>query len=105
MDFCKPICVRDDTAPELDIFGRYSGSKQNWRSLAKTFGSQLRTDVYALVGTLLIFAAVGLLNQDLRNHGTSPHSLVMDYATMASDITHFCQRHNLTNISLMGHSM
>lgn len=43
--------------------------------------------------------------KDLRNHGASPHSEVMDYTSMASDVLHFCATHNLSNISLLGHSM
>ncbi|KIJ22249.1 hypothetical protein M422DRAFT_130130, partial [Sphaerobolus stellatus SS14] len=66
------------------------GSKQNWRSLSKTLAASLNTDVYSL---------------DLRNHGTSPHSSVMDYSTMAADVIHFCHKHHLKNVSLLGHSM
>lgn len=66
------------------------GSKQNWRSLSKTFASRLGCPVYSL---------------DLRNHGTSPHASPMIYTAMADDIVHFCQTHDLSNISLLGHSM
>jgi pimeloyl-ACP methyl ester carboxylesterase len=43
--------------------------------------------------------------KDLRNHGSSPHAEVMDYTSMASDVLHFCRTHNLSNVSLLGHSM
>lgn len=43
--------------------------------------------------------------KDLRNHGASPHADVMDYTSMASDVLHFCRTHNLSNVSLLGHSM
>ncbi|TFK45823.1 alpha/beta-hydrolase [Heliocybe sulcata] len=66
------------------------GSKRNWVSLAKAFEKDLRTPVYAL---------------DLRNHGSSPHAEPMTYAAMAEDVLNFCQKHSLSNISLLGHSM
>ncbi|KAF8526238.1 Alpha/Beta hydrolase protein [Hysterangium stoloniferum] len=76
------------------------GSKQNWRSLSKILASRLDSDVYALASSLLLKAM-----DDLRNHGTSPHVGAMDYATMASDVLYFCDKHNLSSISLLGHSM
>lgn len=45
------------------------------------------------------------LQQDMRNHGHSPHAQPTDYATMAYDILHFCDAHKLHEISLLGHSM
>ena len=42
---------------------------------------------------------------DLRNHGSSPHSLEMDYSLMAADVEEFFCRHNLQNASVLGHSM
>ncbi|WVW79933.1 hypothetical protein I302_101904 [Kwoniella bestiolae CBS 10118] len=67
------------------------GSKQNWRSLAKTFASKLGMPVYTL---------------DLRNHGTSPHAEPHTYSAMAEDLSHFFKKHNLKEgVNLMGHSM
>ena len=43
--------------------------------------------------------------QDLRNHGSSPHVEPMNYTVMAKDVLHFLQKHSLSNISLIGHSM
>ncbi|KZW00193.1 alpha/beta-hydrolase [Exidia glandulosa HHB12029] len=77
------------TVPLLLIHGLY-GSKQNWRSLSKTLSRTLGAPVYAL---------------DMRNHGHSPHAQPTDYATMASDVLHFCDAHKLREISLLGHSM
>lgn len=42
---------------------------------------------------------------DLRNHGSSPHSEVMDYSSMANDVLEFCRVQNLSNVTLLGHSM
>ncbi|KAF8755091.1 Alpha beta-hydrolase [Rhizoctonia solani] len=77
------------TSPLLIVHGLY-GSKQNWRSLSKAFARKLGRPVYTV---------------DLRNHGESPHSEVMDYTAMASDILQFCQSRSLSDISLVGHSL
>lgn len=42
---------------------------------------------------------------DLRNHGASPHSAVMDFAAMAHDIIEFMDRQQLPKAHLLGHSM
>ncbi|KAL4262120.1 AB hydrolase superfamily protein [Pleurotus pulmonarius] len=67
-----------------------SGSKRNWKSLAKAFSRELHRPVYTL---------------DLRNQGSSPHVPGMTYLHMAADVLHFCETHKLKNVSLMGHSM
>ncbi|EIW69069.1 hypothetical protein TREMEDRAFT_31506 [Tremella mesenterica DSM 1558] len=66
------------------------GSKQNWRSLAKTFAQRLGMPVYTL---------------DLRNHGASPHVEPHSYSAMALDISQFIQKQNLKKVNLLGHSM
>ncbi|EUC62787.1 alpha/beta-hydrolase [Rhizoctonia solani AG-3 Rhs1AP] len=76
-------------SPLLIVHGLY-GSKQNWRSLSKAFARKLGRPVYTV---------------DLRNHGDSPHSDVMDYSAMASDILQFCRSKSLSDISLVGHSL
>ncbi|KAG1736539.1 alpha beta-hydrolase [Suillus lakei] len=75
--------------PLLIIHG-FFGSKRNWQSLSKAFMRDLSRPVYTL---------------DLRNHGSSPHVRPMTYTHMAADVLHFCQKHSLRDISLMGHSM
>ncbi|KAB5592139.1 Alpha/beta-hydrolase [Ceratobasidium theobromae] len=76
-------------SPMLIVHGLY-GSKQNWRSLSKAFARSLGRPVYTV---------------DLRNHGESPHSEIMDYSAMAGDILKFCKSKSLSNISLVGHSL
>ncbi|EJD06742.1 alpha/beta-hydrolase [Fomitiporia mediterranea MF3/22] len=66
------------------------GSKRNWTTLGKTFAKRLQRPVIPL---------------DLRNFGESPQRDVMDYNTQASDILHFCDKHSLKNVSILGHSM
>ncbi|CAG8639853.1 1953_t:CDS:2, partial [Paraglomus occultum] len=57
----------EDSPPVIILHGLF-GSKQNWKSLAKSFTQSLNTKVYAV---------------DLRNHGESPHSSVHTYESMA----------------------
>jgi esterase len=64
------------------------GSSANWQSIAKRLGQQ------RIVYTL-----------DLRNHGQSPWSDSMDYATMAEDVAEFIDALDNKTISLLGHSM
>ncbi|KAH7108005.1 alpha/beta-hydrolase [Auriculariales sp. MPI-PUGE-AT-0066] len=75
--------------PMVLLHGLY-GNKNNWRALSKAFASKLNVPVYSV---------------DLRNHGTSPHVAATDYMSMADDVVHLCQEENLSQISLVGHSM
>jgi len=42
---------------------------------------------------------------DLRNHGQSPWSNIMNYQAMAEDIAELCHDLQLQNLILIGHSM
>jgi pimeloyl-ACP methyl ester carboxylesterase len=64
------------------------GSADNWRSMSRR-----------LAGAYRVFAL------DLRNHGQSPHSDVLDYDVMAADVREFVEDYGLSRIILMGHSM
>lgn len=44
-------------------------------------------------------------DQDLRNHGDSPHHPYHDYTSMADDVAHFIEEHKLKDTTLIGHSM
>ncbi|CAJ0749105.1 1181_t:CDS:10 [Entrophospora sp. SA101] len=76
--------------PPLLILHGLFGSKQNWKSLAKMFAQSLNTSVYAL---------------DLRNHGDSPHSSIVNYEIMSDDVAKFITDHKLNQAIIMGHSM
>ncbi|CAB4394823.1 alpha/beta hydrolase [Rhizophagus irregularis] len=76
--------------PYLIILHGLFGSKQNWKSLAKTFAQRLNTRVFTL---------------DLRNHGESPHSPVHNYEVMSDDVAAFIKEHKLYKTAIMGHSM
>ncbi|KAK4053997.1 hypothetical protein OIO90_003642 [Microbotryomycetes sp. JL221] len=83
----------DDTkrqqSPIVILHGLY-GSKSNWRSMAKAMAQQLNTHVHAL---------------DLRNHGTSPHAKQVTYRDLANDVAHYIDKHELKDVTLLGHSM
>jgi len=66
------------------------GSKQNWRSLAKAMVKEFALPIYTL---------------DMRNHGSSPHADPMTYIDMAGDIEKFFSDKQLSNVTLIGHSM
>ncbi len=43
--------------------------------------------------------------QDLRNHGDSPHDPRHNYTAMAEDVEDFMDSQNITKAALIGHSM
>jgi esterase len=73
--------------PLLILHGLF-GSLDNWHTISRRLGESCQ--VYAL---------------DLRNHGRSPHSEVLDYEVMAADIAEFMQTHGLARAHLLGHSL
>ncbi|TFK27843.1 alpha/beta-hydrolase [Coprinopsis marcescibilis] len=72
------------------ILHGFFGSKRNWNTISKALMERLQRPVYAL---------------DLRNHGTSPHAEPMTYEAMAADVWKFINGNNLSEVSLIGHSM
>lgn len=64
------------------------GSSRNWQAHGKALARARR--VFIL---------------DLRNHGASPWSDVMDYPAMAADVLAFADRHGVDRFHLLGHSM
>ncbi|WP_246540171.1 alpha/beta fold hydrolase [sulfur-oxidizing endosymbiont of Gigantopelta aegis] len=80
------------TAPIIILHGLF-GSNRNWHPIARSL-SEHHT-VYTL---------------DLRNHGKSPHSDIMDYPSMADDVLAFIEnkitRQEITApVNIIGHSM
>src|SRR6266545_3349925 len=73
--------------PLILIHG-FLGSSDNWRSMSSRLAAGYR--VYAV---------------DLRNHGRSPHSRVMNYPIMAQDVREFIDDHRLASPFVLGHSM
>lgn len=74
-------------APLLIVHGLF-GSADNWGSIAKKFS--FKHTVYLI---------------DLRNHGRSPHSSIMNYHCMAEDIFELIADEQIKNPILLGHSM
>jgi pimeloyl-ACP methyl ester carboxylesterase len=73
----------------LVIIHGFLGMSDNWKTLAGQYAEQ-GFEVHAV---------------DLRNHGKSFHSSDWSYAFMVQDVVDYCSRHNLTKISVIGHSM
>ena len=80
--------IEGEGKPLLIIHG-FLGMSDNWKS----FGS-----LYAAEGF-----QVHML--DLRNHGKSFHSDEFSYEIMVNDVLNYCQHHNLSSVSIIGHSM
>ncbi len=74
--------------PMLILHG-FLGMSDNWKTLGKKFAEE--------------GFQVHLIDQ--RNHGKSPHSDDFSYELMAKDVVEYCKSHDLTDITLMGHSM
>jgi esterase len=72
----------------LVILHGFLGSLENWQIMNKRLARDF--NVYAL---------------DLRNHGRSPHSEVMNYAVMAQDVREFIAQQRLSAPFVLGHSM
>jgi pimeloyl-ACP methyl ester carboxylesterase len=79
--------VEGSGRPLVILHGLF-GSLDNWRAQAKELSRLFQ--VYRL---------------DLRNHGNSPHSDVMDYPAMAEDLREFLSARGLASAFILGHSM
>lgn len=73
---------------DLVILHGLFGSGNNWRTFARKLESRFR---------------IWLL--DLRNHGHSPHTSDMSYPLLVADVLNFLDEHQLSVITLLGHSM
>src|SRR5262249_4592837 len=64
------------------------GSADNWRSMSRRLGAYYQ-----------------VLAVDLRNHGQSPHSNILDYDVMVADVREFMERQALRRSIVLGQSM
>ncbi len=80
--------VYGSDGPPLVVLHGLFGMGDNWATLARHWSSQYT------VHTL-----------DLRNHGQSPWDSEHSYAAMAEDLRLYLDRHHLTQVHLLGHSM
>lgn len=76
------------TGPPLLVLHGLFGSGTNWRGIARRLAAGHRV--------VLV---------DLRNHGVSPHTPLMDYPAMAADVRALLDRLGLPQAALLGHSM
>ncbi len=74
--------------PLLILHG-FLGMLDNWKTLGNEFASR--------------GFQVHLIDQ--RNHGKSFHSELFNYELLANDIKHYINHHNLSRVSIIGHSM
>ncbi|HTF93009.1 MAG TPA: alpha/beta fold hydrolase [Verrucomicrobiae bacterium] len=79
--------VHGDGPPLILVHGLL-GALDNWRSMSKRLATRYR--VYSI---------------DLRNHGHSPHSEMMNYSVMAQDLSEFFNAHNIESAFVLGHSL
>lgn len=73
----------------LVILHGFLGMSDNWKTLGRQFSEQ-GFEVHLV---------------DQRNHGRSFWSETFNYDVLASDLKNYCQKHNLINVVLLGHSM
>jgi esterase len=79
--------LQGDGHPLIILHG-FLGSSDNWRTMSKRLADHYK--IYCV---------------DLRNHGHSPHSNVMNYQVMAEDLREFIEEHSLETVFVLGHSM
>ena len=73
--------------PLLILHGLF-GCADNWNQMAKKLSAHVR-----------------VITLDLRNHGLSPHSEEWDYHSMAADVVEVCEKLDLQQVVILGHSM
>lgn len=79
---------RSGDGPAIVILHGLFGSARNWQSVARRL-----SDNYSVIAV------------DLRNHGSSPHNRIMDYAVLAADVAALLDDLSLEAVTLLGHSM
>lgn len=80
--------IEGEGKPLLIIHG-FLGMSDNWKSFGALYASE-GFQVHMI---------------DLRNHGKSFQSDAFNYTVMANDVLEYCQHYNLSNVSIIGHSM
>ena len=80
--------ILGDGKPFVILHG-FLGMGDNWKTLGKTF-SEAGYQVHLV---------------DQRNHGRSSWSDTFNYEVMAEDLKNYCDKNNIKNMVLMGHSM
>ena len=78
----------EPSAPALLILHGFFASSRNWKQIARKLAEHYH--VYVI---------------DMRNHGNSAHSSIMDYPSMTADIELFLDTRQLMSANILGHSM
>lgn len=87
MELYSRIIGPTDAEPVVVIHGLF-GASDNLMALGKALAEKYSVHIL-----------------DVRNHGKSPHSDCMTYASMVDDVHEYLSTHSLPYISLIGHSM
>lgn len=74
--------------PPMVLLHGLFGSATNWRGVARSLGDRYR-----------------VLVPDARNHGRSPHDMVMTYSAMVEDVVQWSNMLGLNRAIFLGHSM
>jgi len=78
----------DGQGPPVVVLHGLLGSLDNWRLFSRRLAAHFK--VFRL---------------DLRNHGQSPHSEIMNYQIMAQDLREFTEDQGVPSVMVLGHSM
>lgn len=94
-DLITQFTKQDDAIPPILFLHGFLGNRRNNKSAAKSLSEQLNIPVIV---------------PDLRNHGSSFHSEIMDYEVMSDDLTHLINSLPLEvpkdkGFIILGHSM
>ncbi len=85
-----PTTASSSSAPDVLIFHGLFGQSSNWRGIAKKLADNTQRRIHLV---------------DLRNHGSSPHSFIMNYELMEADTLRYLDKHHLPTVAIVGHSM
>lgn len=88
LHFLDMASETDNEATPLLVIHGLMGSADNWRSHLKVWQRSRR-----------------VIAVDLRNHGRSPHSEDMRYATMSQDVLALMDKLSINQAHVLGHSM
>ncbi len=78
----------NEDQPTICILHGLFGTLDNWHNVARTLSNDFQ-----------------VISVDLRNHGQSDHSAVMNYTLMAADVDETLEHLKITSCHFIGHSM
>lgn len=87
-DVVQLACTEAGSGPAVVLLHGLLGNGNNLKPLAKALADEYH-----------------VLTPDLRNHGQSPHSDVMDYPELAADLIALLDKNEIEQAALVGHSL